>query len=253
MGITLKIKKYFKDFSLDVNWETGDELTVLFGYSGAGKSLTFQAIAGISKPDEGCIEVNGRVVFDSARLIDLPPQKRSIGYVFQDLALFPHMTVKNNILYGAPDISSTERAGRAAELMDMFRLAGLENRLPSQISGGQKQRVALARALIRRPSALLLDEPFSAVDLPIRIEMRNYLRHIQSSQKIPVILITHDPDEAIELADRMIIYSSGKVIGVGAPEDVLGTVSTVGSERAASTNIILSDTALTGRPVFSIR
>ncbi len=252
MGITLKIRKCLGDFSLDVAWETGDELAVLFGYSGAGKSITFQAIAGISTPDEGYIRVNDRVLFDSAQRIDLPPQQRSIGYVFQDLALFPHMTVKNNILYGAPAMTEEDRTERSAELMDMFRLSGLEDRLPSQISGGQKQRVALARALIRRPSVLLLDEPFSALDLPIRLEMRNYLRHIQADQKIPVVLITHDPDEALHLADRMIVYSSGRVVGIGAPEDVFRTISMPVGGRPGRTNSGASVSALRGEPAFSI-
>ncbi|MEW6108995.1 MAG: ATP-binding cassette domain-containing protein [Nitrospirota bacterium] len=219
--LSLKLIKRVNGFSLDVQWAAGNELTAIFGYSGAGKSMTFQMIAGISEPDEGFIMLGEKVYYDSSRKVNLPPQLRSCGYVLQDLSLFPHMTVKGNILYGAKGMGRTEREKTAKELIGTFRLGGLEDNFPCDISGGQKQRVALARALMRRPAVLLLDEPFSALDNPIRIEMRKLLKDVRKEFRIPVILITHDIIEAYEIADRMIVYSDGRVQQTGSPEEVV--------------------------------
>ena len=220
MGLSFSARKALKGFTLDASWEIDDELAVIFGYSGAGKSMTFQMIAGLLAPDEGKIVLGETVLFDSAQDVKTRPQQRSIGYVFQDLALFPHMTVAENICYGAHGIETTEKEQRCRELLRMFRITGLEDRFPSQVSGGQRQRVALARALIRRPGVLLLDEPFSALDMPVRFEMRTMLKEIQRSFQIPVVLITHDADEALAVADRMIVYSAGRVMQTGSPEEI---------------------------------
>jgi molybdate transport system ATP-binding protein len=221
MGLSVALKKKVNGFSLKVEWEIGDELAVLFGYSGAGKSMTLQAISGLMEPDEGTIKLNGIVYFDSALKINVPPQLRSCGYVFQDLALFPHMTVKDNIRYGANGLGKREREAALGEMIRTFRLNGLENNLPSEISGGQKQRVALARALIRRPDLLLLDEPFSALDNPVRVEMRKILRDIRREFTIPIILVTHDIFEAYTMADRIIICSGGRIVQTGSPEEII--------------------------------
>ncbi len=221
MRLDIRICKEVKGFSLDIEWEIGNELTVLFGYSGAGKSMTLQSLAGIATPDEGHIVLDGKVYFDSAAGINEPPQKRPFGYVFQDLALFPHMTLKENIAYGGKGMSSRARNERADEMIRLFRLKGLERKLPSEISGGQKQRAALARALIRRPDLLLLDEPFSALDNPVRVEMRKILRDIRREFTIPIVLVTHDMFEAYTMADRMIIYAGGKIVQTGAPSEIL--------------------------------
>jgi molybdate transport system ATP-binding protein len=223
MGLSVNIRKAVKGFTLDARWEIGDELAVLFGYSGAGKSMTLRMIAGLTKPDKGAIHLNGNPVYDSAAVIDLPPQARSFGYVFQDLALFPHMTVRENILYGAHGLSRSAREPRAREMMERFMIAGQEKKFPHEISGGQKQRVALARALIRRPDALLLDEPFSALDAPLRAEMRNFLKEIRREFPIPVVLVTHDLAEAAVLADKLIIFANGRVIQTGTPCEVLNS------------------------------
>jgi molybdate transport system ATP-binding protein len=216
----LKISKKVNGFSLDVSWEIGNEMAVLFGYSGAGKSLTLQMIAGLMEPNRGIIRLNGEIFYDSLISINLSPQQRSIGYVFQDLALFPHMTVKGNILYGAKGMDKNIRMQKCAELINAFGLKGLEDKLPSEISGGQKQRVAFARALIRRPKMLLLDEPFSALDAPLRMEMRNFLKDIRAEFNIPVVLVTHDLTEAFTMADRLIIYSNGKAVQSGTPTEI---------------------------------
>lgn len=228
MGLSVKLLKRVNGFTLDVEWQISNELAVLFGYSGSGKSMTLQLIAGLTKPDNGYVRSEGKVFFDGVAGIDISPQERSFGYVFQDLALFPHMTVLDNILYGAKGAGKSERKERAKEMINAFRLGELENKYPYEISGGQKQRVAFARALIRRPDVLLLDEPFSALDNPLRLEMRQFLKEIRNTFNIPVILVTHDVTEAHTMADILIVYSSGKVLQTGTPKEVFNNPS--GSE-----------------------
>jgi molybdate transport system ATP-binding protein len=225
MGLSVNIRKAVKGFTLDAQWEIGDELAVLFGCSGAGKSMTLRLIAGLLKPDGGVIRLNGNSLYDSEAVIDLPPQARSFGYVFQDLALFPHMTVRENILYGAHGLNRSEREPRARDMMERFMIAGVEKKFTHEISGGQKQRVALARALIRRPDALLLDEPFSALDAPLRAEMANFLKEIRREFPIPVVLVTHDLAEASTLADKLIICANGRIVQTGTPSQVLDSPS----------------------------
>ncbi len=222
MGLSVRLKKKVNGFSLDVEWEIANELAVLFGYSGSGKSMTLQMIAGLVKPDEGFVRAGHKTFFDSAAHVDVPPRERDFGYVLQDLALFPHMTVMRNILFGAPRVSKQDKLSRAKEMIEAFKLTGLEDRYPSEISGGQKQRVAFARALIRHPEALLLDEPFSALDNPLRIEMRCFLEEVRKKFHIPVILVTHDFYEAAFLAEKIIAYSHGEVAQIGSLEQMTG-------------------------------
>lgn len=220
MALSLELHKKVDGFSLEVEWAIQEELAVLFGFSGAGKSMTLQMIAGLMKPDQGTIRLGERVLFDSRSGIDTPPQDRSIGYVFQDLALFPHMTVRDNILFGAKGMGKKERRIKTEEMIEIFHLEGLPEKKPAEISGGQRQRVALARALIRRPKLLLLDEPFSALDHPLRLEMHQYLTGAARQHKIPVIMVTHDLNEAYKLGDKIIIYSEGRATQAGAPAEV---------------------------------
>lgn len=220
MGLQVSLKKNVNGFGLDIEWEIGNELAVLFGFSGAGKSMTLQLIAGLMKPDIGRVSLDDKVYYDSSTRTDFPPQNRPFGYVFQDLALFPHMTVTGNILYGAPAVPKPEKVGRAREMIRNFKLTGLEDRYPHEISGGQKQRVSVARALIRQPQVLLLDEPFSALDRPLRMEMRCFLREVKDEFNIPVILVTHDFEEASSIADKVIIYEHGRIVQIGAPKEI---------------------------------
>jgi molybdate transport system ATP-binding protein len=221
MALQLSLIKDLGRFRLDVSWQVGNELAVLFGYSGAGKSVTFQMIAGLMEPEEGRVSLDDTIFFDSAAAINLAPQRRMLGYVFQDLALFPHMTIRQNILYGGHGLSKSEKEDMAGGMLKRFGISDLADRPPSRISGGQKQRVALARTLMRRPRALLLDEPFSALDTPTRQEMGRLLKEIQREYNIPVILITHDLQEACGLADRMIVYADGKAIRSGRPDELI--------------------------------
>jgi molybdate transport system ATP-binding protein len=220
MGLSVKLLKKVKGFTLDVEWEIGNEVAVLFGSSGAGKSMTLQLIAGLMEPDAGFIRSNGNIFFDKSSGIDISPQQRSLGYVFQDRILFPHMTVRENIAYGLKRKSREQRDTRVSDMIRLFRLEGLENMPPSQISGGQKQRVALARALIERPKALLLDEPFTALDSSLRFEMRKLLQEVRHQFDIPVVLVTHDFEDAYLLGNHIMIYIEGRVEQAGERDDI---------------------------------
>jgi molybdate transport system ATP-binding protein len=201
-------------------------VTVLFGPSGGGKTTILRCLAGLERPEEGCIEFAGQTWFDAQRRICLSPQQRDIGFLFQEYALFPHLTVADNIGYSLAGLPRGERGGgvgeRVAEMLERFDLTGLGERFPRQISGGQQQRVALARALARRPRLLLLDEPLSALDSDLRNQLRRELRQRLASFAIPVVIVTHDRQEAASLADQVIVLSGGRVIRSGPPAAVLG-------------------------------
>jgi molybdate transport system ATP-binding protein len=209
---SVEITKRLPEFTLDVAWSAGDGVAVLFGPSGAGKTLTLQCLAGLIRPDAGRIVVDDRVLFDSAAGVDLPPQHRRVGYVFQGYALFPHLTVGQNVVFGLRDRPRAERQARAAEVIERLGLGGLEHRRPGELSGGQRQRVALGRALAIDPALLLLDEPLSALDAPLRRSLRDELRTILSGWGTAAVLVTHDFTEAYQLADRIVIYEGGRVI-----------------------------------------
>ena len=195
-------------------------MTVLFGPSGSGKSLTLQCIAGIVRPDEGRIVVDGRTLFDSAQNVNLPPQARRVGYVPQHYALFPHLTVEQNIAYGLRDLTPTQRSARVREMVTLMALGGLEKRRPRELSGGQQQRVALARALAFRPDVLLLDEPFSSLDSGIRGELRDELLALQRRTGVTTVVVTHDLEDAFLLGQRMAVIDSGRVLQEGPREEV---------------------------------
>lgn len=219
--IEIDIKKKLSHFPLELQWSAGNEIVALFGPSGAGKSMTLQAIAGLTEMDEGFIRVGEEKWFDSAAKINLPPQKRSVGYVFQHYALFPHMTVLKNILFGNPAPNSPEAHQEAMDLLKLFRLDNLEERYPKELSGGQRQRVALARALMRKPKILLLDEPFAALDLPTRKTLRAELKELRRKFNIPLVLVTHDLTEALAMADRLLIYDQGRIIQQGTVQEII--------------------------------
>jgi molybdate transport system ATP-binding protein len=195
-------------------------LTVLFGPSGSGKSTTLRCLAGLEKPDRGTIRFGDQTWFDAEHNIFLPPQQRRIGYLFQDYALFPHLTVKQNIAYGLGKLDATARQQRIAEMTTLLELAGLEHRYPRQLSGGQQQRVALARTLVCRPRLLLLDEPLSALDVPTREQLRRQLRHWLAELQISALLVTHDRIEALALGDHLVLFNGGNVRQSGPVQQV---------------------------------
>ena len=208
------------DFRLAPRFAAADELVVLFGPSGSGKSLTLRTIAGLLRPERGCIELPGGVVFDSDKGIDLSPQRRNTGYVVQDLALFPHLTVAENLGFALAAWPGARRRERLDELLDLLGLRGLENRLPRSVSGGQQQRVALGRALAARPAVLLLDEPFSALDAPIRAALRREVAGLRRQLALATVFVTHDLAEAYSLADQIAVYDQGTVLQYGPRETV---------------------------------
>ncbi|MFN3975745.1 MAG: sulfate/molybdate ABC transporter ATP-binding protein [Aquificaceae bacterium] len=209
--IVVKVKKRLHgadgDFWLDVELELGAEFVVLLGPSGSGKTTLLRAIAGLETPQEGYIEVNGNVWFDSKRGINLPPQKRHVGFVFQDYALFPNMSLLENVMYAMKKRDKE----KALELLKKVKLENLKDKKPSKISGGQKQRVALIRALAREPQVLLLDEPLSALDEDLRNELQEELKAFQREYAIPTLMVTHSKEEAFKLADRIIKIEEGKI------------------------------------------
>jgi molybdate transport system ATP-binding protein len=210
------------EFQLQPSFEAGNELVVLFGPSGCGKSLTLQAIAGLLAPDNGRIELPaGRVAFDAASNINMPPQARNVGYVVQDLALFPHMTARQNIEFALSGWSKDQRSQRVEHLVTLLGLEGLEGRRPRQLSGGQQQRVALARALAAEPSLLLLDEPFSALDAPLRAMLRREVAGLRRRLDLTAIFVTHDLAEVYALADRVVVMDAGRVLQQGPRAEVL--------------------------------
>jgi molybdate transport system ATP-binding protein len=204
-------------FTLEVQARLDARVTALFGASGAGKTTVLDAIAGLRTPSSGSIVVGSRVLFDRTRGVDLPPHHRHIGYVAQDVALFPHMSVSQNVLYGRRD-------GQRLSLdtvVRMLEIAPFFDRRVSQLSGGERQRVALARALMSAPELLLLDEPFAAVDVERRRRILPYLERVRDELMVPIIYVTHDPSEVRQLADHVIILDEGRVVGTGPPETAL--------------------------------
>lgn len=203
------IKKQLPGFNLDVEFEAGNEVLALLGASGCGKSMTLKCIAGIEKPDSGYIELDGKVLFDSRKRINLPPQKRGVGYLFQNYALFPNMTILQNITAGVRDGSRQERTKTAHDMIVVFKLEGLENKRPHQLSGGQQQRAALARILVNRPSLLLLDEPFSALDSYLKWQLELELLNILSSYEGSVLFVSHNRDEVYRLCESVCVLTNG--------------------------------------------
>lgn len=210
MKLIVDIKKKLGDFHLNAAFEADDGVLGLLGASGSGKSMTLKCIAGIEKPDSGYIELDGNVLFDSRKGIDLPPQRRSVGYLFQSYALFPHMTVRQNIQCGLHGIRERgKRASVEQEMIRFMKLNGLENHRPSQLSGGQQQRLALARMLASSPKLLMLDEPFSALDSHLREKLQIDLKALLGQYHAPTLMVTHSRDEAYRICQRIALMEHG--------------------------------------------
>lgn len=207
--LQVAMKKKLSDFTLDIQFTVDNNILVLFGHSGAGKTTILRAIAGLLKPDEGTIVHNERVLFSSTAKTFLPPQFRRVGYMFQEFALFPHMDVKRNIWYGVKKNDHKPRE-LYEKLLGLLRIEHLATRFIHNLSGGEKQRVALARALMAEPAILLLDEPLSALDSETRLELQTELKKIQGIWKIPFILVTHDLAEAKALGDQFLFLEKGR-------------------------------------------
>lgn len=273
MGIYINVTKNYyslnrknSSFLLDVNFDADNEIVVLFGGSGSGKTTTLRCVAGIDKPDNGKIIINDKVYFDKEKNINIKPQMRNLGYVFQNYALFPHMNVWKNIEYGLKHLSEKDKKKRIEYMLQFFNIEHLVNHYPDQLSGGQQQRVALARALAPKPDILLLDEPFSALDMIIRNKLREKIKLIQNEFKIPVLFITHSPQEAFAVADKIVAYHNGHIQQIGTAEDIFykpcnievaklvgvtNIFTTIDIEKINIMKFIETDTTLNKHDVFA--
>ncbi|WP_010584655.1 ABC transporter ATP-binding protein [Schlesneria paludicola] len=218
----------------------GDSVTALFGPSGCGKTTLLRCLAGLTHPDEGMITFNDQVWFSSRSQIARSPQQRDIGFLFQDYALFPHLTVAANIAFGIQADPESTQKHRIGEMLDLFNLQGLDQRFPRQLSGGQQQRVALARTVARRPQLLLLDEPLSALDSLLRDQLRTELRRILNALGMPTIIVTHDRMEAISLADRVALMDAGSIAQIGSVQDVFTRPQNVALARLVGVETVVS-------------
>lgn len=237
--LSVRITKHISNnFTLDVAFDALHGVTILCGASGSGKTLTLRAIAGLLTPDKGCIALHKtktdvtsgamnlptleRVLFDSTRDVNLPARLRRVGYVFQNLALFPHLTARENVEFALEDLTKTERRNQSHAMLENFHIAHTAERLPRAMSGGEQQRVALARALAARPNILLLDEPLSALDDATKNSIISDLKTLNRTLQLPIIYVTHNHDEALTLGERALLYERGRIVAAGDPLDVFG-------------------------------
>lgn len=223
--LEVRIRKRFPNpegnFNLNVHFRALAGFTILFGASGAGKTTLLDCIAGLSDPDDGRIAIAGEDLYDSEKKRDVATWRRRIGYVHQDLALFPHLTAEENVAYGLRTLSALERKQRSREMLDAFSINHLRDRRPAQISGGERQRVALARALVTEPRALLLDEPLAALDHPTKSALVGDLRNWNQHHRVPILFVTHNGEEVFALGDEVIVLDAGRIVAQGQPHEVM--------------------------------
>lgn len=222
-----EIQFEYPGFSLQVSLEAGAGITVLFGPSGAGKTMTLDAIAGFVRPERGLVALGERVLFDASKRVDVAVEKRGIGYVVQQGGLFPHMSLLENVRFGAPRMSEQE----ALTLLARLGIDALAKRYPRQMSGGQQQRGVIARALASEPGVLLLDEPTRGLDAQRKREFHELLRELQERAPVPMLLVTHDLEECLALADRMYLLDAGRVMAEGRPANLLESPPSVRAAR----------------------
>jgi molybdate transport system ATP-binding protein len=223
--LEVRIRKRFPNpegsFILNVHFRALAGFTILFGASGAGKTTLLDCIAGLTDPDDGRIAVGGEDVYDSEKKRNVAAWKRRIGYVHQDLALFPHLTAEENVAYGLRALRASERKERSREMLAAFRIEHLRDRRPAHISGGERQRVALARALVTEPRALMLDEPLAALDRPTKSSLVGDLRKWNQHHRVPILFVTHNGEEVFALGDEVIILDAGRIVAQGQPHEVM--------------------------------
>ena len=219
MSIEVQIRKKLGSFLLDISFQSRARRIGILGASGCGKSMTLKSIAGIETPDEGRIEVEGHTLFDRERRVNLKPQKRNVGYLFQNYSLFPTMTVEKNIAAGLEG-SRQEKEARVREMVKKFQLEGLEKRLPGQLSGGQQQRVALARIMAYEPDVILLDEPFSALDMYLKDRLQQELMEMLADYKGTVIMVSHNRDELYRFSGELLVIDEGHIAAAGETKEL---------------------------------
>ncbi|MFQ6960008.1 MAG: sulfate/molybdate ABC transporter ATP-binding protein, partial [Clostridium sp.] len=219
MAVEMKFKKKLGTFMLDMHLESNSRRIGILGASGCGKSMTLKSIAGIVTPDEGRIAIDQKEVFDSENKVNWKPQKRNVGYLFQNYALFPTMTVKDNISAGLKG-TKAEKADRVEEMLQKFQLNGLGDRLPGELSGGQQQRVALARIMAYEPDMILLDEPFSALDVFLKDRLQQEMLEILADYEGTVILVSHSRDEIYRFSEELLIMDDGRIVCCGKTKEI---------------------------------
>ncbi len=219
--LEVKLRKNFPGFSLDVAFTADREILAIVGPSGSGKTMTLLCIAGLLQPDEGYVRLNGKVLWDSAGGPGLLPRQRGVGFVFQNYALFPHLTINDNIAFGIRHLPPKQVDERVSRLLDRMHIQGLGHRYPGQLSGGQQQRVAVARALASEPEVLLMDEPFSALDAHVKVRLEDELLALQRYYQGTVLFVTHDLAEGYKLSSKIAVYESGRILQCDSKERVI--------------------------------
>jgi molybdate transport system ATP-binding protein len=248
--LAVELQKQLPGFTLDARWQVDEGVVVLFGPSGAGKTLTLQCMAGLMRPDGGSIRVRDHLLYDSIRGINEPTRDRRLGMVFQGYALFPHLNVAENIGFGLSHLSRPVRRTRVEEMLERLGLGSARDLRPAMLSGGQQQRVALGRALAVDPDLLLLDEPLSALDGPTRRALREDLARALRGFGKTAVLVTHDLPEACQLADQIVVYQRGRVLQAGAKTDVLARPASPAVAAALGIRNILEAEVLEATPEF---
>ena len=234
-------------FDLDATFVAATGVTVVVGPSGAGKTTLLRCIAGLTDPQEGRITVGGRVLFDARHGVNLEAARRRVAFVFQDLALFPHLSVQDNVMYGLRRMDSTERERRTLEILESFQISHLRHRSPHEISGGEQQRVALARSLVTEPSALLLDEPLSSLDPGTKVRIVDDLQRWNETSRIPILYVTHDHGEVLALGDRVVALDQGRIVAEGLPLDMATPPPRLGPAQPADFENLFDATVLERR------
>jgi molybdate transport system ATP-binding protein len=220
--INVEIEQQLGSFHLDVKFAAEAPIVGLFGRSGSGKTSVINAIAGIATPQRGSIRINETVLFDAAQNIDVPPNERRVGYVFQDALLFPHMDVESNLLYGQRQRAPEDRFIEEARIVELLGLSALLHRKPKALSGGEKQRVAIGRALLAQPRLLLMDEPLASLDVPRKMEILAYVERLRDELRIPIVYVSHSVTEVARLADTVVVLADGKCVASGPVDHVMG-------------------------------
>ncbi len=221
MTLAVRIQKRLADFTLDVGFEATPGITIVFGESGSGKTTLLRCVAGVTRPDAGRIAIGDQALFDGDRRVDVPPPRRRVGFVFQQLALFPHLSARDNIGYGLAHLDAAEQRRRIDAIAQSFRIAHLADRRPAQISGGERQRVGLARSLVGDPQILLLDEPLSALDHATQSRIIEDLLRWNEARQIPVLYVTHSQREVFALGRRVLLIEAGRIVADGQPQEVM--------------------------------
>lgn len=233
MSVSVALRHRFAGFSLDVGFDAPPGVTVLFGHSGSGKSTVLNAVAGLLRPDSGCVTVDGMVLTDTARRIHLPPHRRRLGVIFQDGRLFPHLTVRQNLRYGRWFSPRASRRTSESAVVEMLGIGPLLDRAPATLSGGERQRVAIGRALLADPRLILADEPLSALDDDRKAEILPYLERLRDEWRVPMLYVSHSPAEVARIATTVVMLEAGRITRMGPAAEVLADPATAGPGREA--------------------